>query len=283
MFYDEAADADSLQGLSTTSVRKKYGKAIRSAASEMLATVGASKPEQVDALVKVVLAALKSSRPSDLSTGIIVAGYHSDDMFPSVAMADIDGSLCGLVKSSHRDHLQIDRETTPARVISFAQTDVVDRILSGADDRFVDESEKYLASALAQAKTSVTDALIAAGMDGTLSAGIMDDVIKGVVGKYKKDFVVEARERFKSDFDEMVAMMPKQDIIELAEALVSITAIERNASSEQATVGGPVDIAFITKHEGFVWIKRKHYFDPALNPRFFWRKKMRESSEGRAG
>jgi len=67
-------------------------------------------------------------------------------------------------------------------------------------------------------------------------------------------------------------MMPKVELIEFAEALISITAIERKATSDQGTVGGAIDVAFINKHEGFVWIKRKHYFDAGLNPRYFWRK-----------
>jgi hypothetical protein len=70
----------------------------------------------------------------------------------------------------------------------------------------------------------------------------------------------------------MVAMMPKQDLIELAEALVSITVVERKASADTATVGGPIDVAIITKNEGFVWVKRKHYFNADLNPRYLWRK-----------
>jgi hypothetical protein len=37
------------------------------------------------------------------------------------------------------------------------------------------------------------------------------------------------------------------------------------------TVGGAVDVAVMTRGDGFVWIKRKHYFDPALNPRYFSR------------
>jgi len=84
---------------------------------------------------------------------------------------------------------------------------------------------------------------------------------------------------FGADFDRMMAMMPKQELIQLAEALVSITAIERKASREEATVGGPIDVAIITKHEGFVWIKRKHYFPKELNPRYFWRT-FREKPEG---
>jgi hypothetical protein len=35
------------------------------------------------------------------------------------------------------------------------------------------------------------------------------------------------------------------------------------------TVGGAVDVAVISKGDGFIWIKRKHYFKPELNARFF--------------
>jgi hypothetical protein len=31
------------------------------------------------------------------------------------------------------------------------------------------------------------------------------------------------------------------------------------------TVGGPIEIAAITKHEGFKWIERRHFFPPAHN------------------
>ena len=35
------------------------------------------------------------------------------------------------------------------------------------------------------------------------------------------------------------------------------------------TVGGPVDVAIISKADGFVWIKRKLYFRPELNQERF--------------
>jgi hypothetical protein len=30
-------------------------------------------------------------------------------------------------------------------------------------------------------------------------------------------------------------------------------------------VGGPIEIAAITKHEGFRWIQRKHFYPAGLN------------------
>lgn len=62
------------------------------------------------------------------------------------------------------------------------------------------------------------------------------------------------------------APMPIQDAIELSEFLVDIAIRFTKFKLGAPTVGGPIEIAGITKHEGFKWIKRKHYFDVSLNP-----------------
>lgn len=63
--------------------------------------------------------------------------------------------------------------------------------------------------------------------------------------------------------------MPKQDLGEFAEALVNLSSLQRRVNSGFETVGGPVDVAVISKAEGLVWVKRKHYFPEGLNSRFF--------------
>ena len=60
--------------------------------------------------------------------------------------------------------------------------------------------------------------------------------------------------------------MPIQDAIELADFLVHLTSMYVRFSPGASTVGGPIEIAAITKHEGFKWIKRKYYYDPRYNP-----------------
>jgi hypothetical protein len=60
--------------------------------------------------------------------------------------------------------------------------------------------------------------------------------------------------------------MPLQDAIDLAEFLVH-TAIEFHRFFPGAPgVGGPIEIAAISKHEKFKWVKRKYYFSRDLNP-----------------
>lgn len=64
----------------------------------------------------------------------------------------------------------------------------------------------------------------------------------------------------------VVDAMPIQDAIELADFLVRSTIEFSRFKMGAPTVGGPIEIAAVTKHEGFKWVKRKHYFNAALNP-----------------
>ena len=66
-------------------------------------------------------------------------------------------------------------------------------------------------------------------------------------------------------------LLPKEELAELAEALVNLTSLKRRVSPADETVGGPIDVAIISKGDGLVWIKRKHYFKPELNPRYSYR------------
>lgn len=60
--------------------------------------------------------------------------------------------------------------------------------------------------------------------------------------------------------------MPLQDAIDLGKFLVDLTKKISRFGLGAPTVGGPIEIAAISKHEGFRWILRKHYFKRELNP-----------------
>jgi hypothetical protein len=64
----------------------------------------------------------------------------------------------------------------------------------------------------------------------------------------------------------IIAPMPIKDAIDVAEFLVDTTINFSKFIPGAPSVGGPIDIAAITKHEGFKWIKRKHYYNNDINP-----------------
>ncbi|MDC5096393.1 hypothetical protein OHW41_10530, partial [Acinetobacter baumannii] len=67
----------------------------------------------------------------------------------------------------------------------------------------------------------------------------------------------------------MVSALPKDELAAMAESLVNLTAFKRRISESLETVGGPIDVAVISKGDGLVWVKRKQYFPAELNQHFF--------------
>jgi len=67
---------------------------------------------------------------------------------------------------------------------------------------------------------------------------------------------------------EIVQHLPKEELAAMAESLVSLTSFKRHVTKQAETVGGPVDVAVISRGDGLVWIKRKQYFHGDLNPHF---------------
>ena len=69
-----------------------------------------------------------------------------------------------------------------------------------------------------------------------------------------------------------IGALPYEELSNLCESLIKITSLKRKVQSDLETVGGDVDVAIITKGDGFIWTKRKHYFDGNLNHQFFEKK-----------
>jgi hypothetical protein len=69
--------------------------------------------------------------------------------------------------------------------------------------------------------------------------------------------------------------LPVEEMAELAETLVNLQSLKEKVTKPSASVGGPVDVAIITRNEGLVWVKRKLFFDSKLNPRYHYREQAK--------
>ena len=66
----------------------------------------------------------------------------------------------------------------------------------------------------------------------------------------------------------VVGNLPIDELADLAETFINIESLKERVTRPTQSVGGPVDVAVISKGDGFIWVRRKHYFDKALNPRY---------------
>ena len=92
-------------------------------------------------------------------------------------------------------------------------------------------------------------------VDALIEGGIEEDRIPGVVDLIKAHTATSLVD----------APMPTGDAISLADFLVDVTKKYVHFLYGADTVGGDTDIATVTRHEGFRWIRRKHFYPRELN------------------
>ena len=213
------------------------------------------------ALHKVFHLSIKSAGFSNGHSSIVVAGFGEDEIFPTLCAMKTDGIVGNKLKSD-LFLSAITRDKSPVHIVPFAQSEMVNRFMEGIDPEFLEYLHISLAEQLYLMGRGVLDAHRLAN-DPRLKA------LRNVASQQGSEYFERAKQfRFKKYVYPVMAIMqhlPKEALGNMAEALVNLTSLKRRISQEQETVGGPIDVAVISKGDGFVWIKRKHYIDPALN------------------
>ena len=138
-----------------------------------------------------------------------------------------------------------------------------------ADQGWVTSDEDALVMPFGQ---TATINMIFRGIHPTLSAGLIDNAERWLFGparRSKSDRIGELKKNVDNVLDEIskkhsgplmqaVAALSRQDLAKMANSLVSLTAFLMKMSvTENETVAEPIDVAILSKGDGFIWIKHK--------------------------
>lgn len=248
------------------SLRKKLGPRIVSIRQDVFQqlpmTASASRN-----VVTFAVEALFRHVFSSLSSGIVVAGFGEKQYTPALIVIEIDGLIEGKPRYQIVDKVEID-DNTSSSIMPFAQKEMVHTFMEGIEpnlNRMVHSSTRTLFSGIAG---NIIDEV--KKYDAKFGKRLEKKVAKATKKLITELFNswAEQRERFHwGPITVMVSSLPKDELAAMAESLVNLTKFRRRVSTDEETVGGPIDVAVITKGDGFIWVKRKHYFDPGLNPR----------------
>lgn len=199
-------------------------------------------------------------------SGLVIMGFGSQDVFPKAIEYLVRGIAADRLWSLRRRYQIIGPDNSSA-IMPFAQSEMVSTFMEGVDP----DLAKFLM-----------------GMFATLLTGYIDQVAEALPGseqsmkeEFKKHIATvckEQLEQLEQGFDKyrkekhvypiisMISALPKDELARVAEALVNLTSFKRRVSAQEETVAEPIDVAVISRGDGFVWVKRKHYFPSNLNP-----------------
>lgn len=223
-------------------------------------------------LIGLVVEALCIVPLTDSYTGIVVAGFGKDQYFPALSHYIVDNVVADEVKVYQEPSILV-KGNGVGYVVPFAQQALPISFLGGLPPEYREALRSsmynvieliygYLLEQLSDELTDERSAWLHKNRDG-----VRDILLRYFENRLSEDFGIMNTE----DISKMVAYLSKEDIAELAEALVHLTQLKLKVSREHETVGGPIDVAVISKGDGLIWIKRKHYFGRELNPRYFHR------------
>lgn len=198
-------------------------------------------------------------------TGIAIAGYGKMDVFPQMMHLHISSLIDGKVRYCVRDATTIS-ENNPVSLLPLAQTDVMQTFLFGINDVFINDIA-------AEIQTQISDNLNAVDSDLFID-GRKDEIknqLDSVAPNVVKKLATKANDEYMLPILQSVATLPIEELALLAESMINITSLRRKVAIDNniGTVGGPIDVAIISKGDGFIWLKRKHYFDGSNNPQYF--------------
>ena len=218
--------------------------------------------------------AIKSVILSDGSSGIVFAGFGEEEIFPSLVEVVTDGAIGDVVKAYTKQSRDVGRTGMQMAVVAFAQAEMVGRFMEGVDRHYLRYLHRYLGRTLHSVareilETSAPESQLTEGQEADLH-----DLVKSSLEDFDQAASRVRQERFVQPVLEIVTHLPKEELASMAEALVNLTSLKRRVSMEEESVGGPIDVAVISKGDGFVWIKRKHYFEPSLNRDYYARQSL---------
>lgn len=207
---------------------------------------------------------------SPLHSGIIVAGFGAKQCFPALYHRRIDGIIEKTVLTRLVENAQIGDNplggTPPSIIRGYAQDDMVASFLLGLHPDFHVKFEVHKLD-IDRMYTSAINNLITHLRDQFQLPLSEKDVIdlETKMLKIWDDSMKEIEDPIDSFTTDhyfqivpIVQWLPKEELAEMAETLVNLTSFKRRVTPANETVGGPVDVAVITKGEGFTWVTRKH-------------------------
>ena len=180
----------------------------------------------------------------EFSSTVVFAGMGEAEALPALFQYRVGTLVAGRLRFAKIDEARVDHDTD-AVVVPMAQRQVIDMFYGGIWPELRPKLVEIAHSCL---------------FDKTNGGG------RKAAEKMRKDFEEsfndalnrEIRESYTASLINAVGGLPRQELAGLAEALVSITIfVAKMSAGKRETVGGPIDVALISKGDGFVWVKRK--------------------------
>lgn len=243
-------------------VRRRYKTEIHDLIASLLATLkqdhsSLSVPDSVIAkLQDVAVASVVKDAFFEHYTGLVFAGFGKLDKFPAMRSYLTSSVVLGLLK--HRQDRSADMKSDSGPVVQpFAQDRMIRTFLTGIDQQL---RMFMYGETLKMSVNMVTDLIgRAPGLSDEQRQGMWQDYSENNLGVALREFFSSV-DHYQDAVHTMPIMraiqtLPKKELGETAASLIKLNSFQQKVMNSIETVGGPIDVAVITRNGGLEWKK----------------------------
>lgn len=217
-------------------------------------------PRQVlDALRPIIMETAKvliGTRNTGHACAILVfTGYGCEQEYPSLVAAAVCEGIDRRVNYNiqKKDVIEIS-DKRPVAICPYAQDDVIEALLNGVGKEWKARTDSEFKRSLSIRFHSTYE--VPGYKLNRYAASLPTDDLKSDFKRSTANLIRKNRREWEKALDQY----DLRSIAELAECLVDLTGFQRILTFEQEGVGGPVDLAVISKSDGFQWLSRKSWY-----------------------
>lgn len=188
---------------------------------------------------------------------LIFVGFGTDEIFPGTQRVFLSGMVGDEIKYDIEEISKISHNNS-AEIRPFAQTDVMLTLIKGISPKL---DLEYREATSELEKNIVNDILLMLEKE-KVSPKIIKKVRDSSHDKTREAFEDRIEYFIHENFTEGVVsaldFFNQEEMAKMAENLIAVTNLQRHISSAEESVGGPIEVALLTKTGGFKWLKHNN-------------------------
>lgn len=212
-------------------------------------------------LEKTLMTRLTTRRYDDGDMAVLIfSGYGDKQEYPSL----VSTVVCEGFDSRVNYHVRPEdviciSDKRPVAICPFAQDDVIRSILSGSHIGFCRQITTAINNSFSPWNNDIFNFV-----DNDIDFFDFVDQLEEVkTDDLRKNIISQATRldnKHQRQWEKALENYDLQSMAALAESLIDLTGFHRILTFKQEGVGGPVDVAVISKNDGFTWINRKSWY-----------------------
>jgi hypothetical protein len=184
-------------------------------------------------------------------------GYGREEILPAWANVELAAFLEGELLFIHRDSRAGDPTLTPYFGIRpLGQDSAINLFLRGAEQGSVNSARRAASRVIESTRQSLLENVADEGARATIEQQF-EEMQSEVSTKIDEEVWDYSDSEFVGPLRNAISGLPSGDLAAVAKSLVELQALRQTTTAEIGTVGGPIDVATISRDIGFRWIRHK--------------------------